>query len=306
MIDSIQGRGGRIAEALKRSYRNWLRMRRRVRPSSMPEPFFATDSIDDLLAHFVDQAPDMEELPDSQEVLRGECYVCQREVDFLIERPADGGPVNWRETLKCPGCELINRWRSCLHLFQAVCEPTELDHIYLTETLSPVYRQLEGQFPLLVGSEYMPPAERGESVEMHGHMVRHEDVTQLSFADRSLEAVLCFDVMEHVPDYRSALREFHRVLVRGGQLVLSVPFSFSQKTLVRAVVRASGGIEHLVEPCYHGDPLSSEGVLSYYDFGMDLLADLEAAGFREAFAVCYRDRRWGYLMSNVAFVARRL
>ena len=140
---------------------------------------------------------------------------------------------------------------------------------------------------------------------MHSKPVRHEDITQLSFEDRSLEAVLCFDVLEHVPDFRKALSEFHRVLARGGQLLISVPFSFRNETLIRAVVRDDGSIEHLVEPCYHGDPLSAGGVLSYYDFGMELLADLGRAGFSERFVVCYSDPRWGYLDKNVAFLARK-
>jgi hypothetical protein len=112
-------------------------------------------------------------------------------------------------------------------------------------------------------------------------------------------------VLEHVPDYRRALGEFFRVLTPGGQLVVSVPFSFQQQTIVRAVVGGTGHIEHLVRPCYHGDPLAAEGVLSYYDFGADLLLEMKRAGFAESFLVCYRSARWGYLNENVAFVARK-
>jgi hypothetical protein len=112
--------------------------------------------------------------------------------------------------------------------------------------------------------------------------------------------------LEHVPDYRTALKEFFRVLAVGGQLVLSVPFSFRQETVVRAIVDESGEIEHLVEPCYHGDPLSPEGVLSYYDFGMDLLEELSRSGFSECFVVCYSSAPWGYMDENIAFIARKL
>ncbi len=90
-------------------------------------------------------------------------------------------------------------------------------------------------------------------------LVRNEDVTRLSFADASLDIILCFDVLEHVPDYRAALREFHRVLDTGGQLVISVPFSFQQETIVRARLDDAGNIEHLTEPCYHGDPVIRPG-----------------------------------------------
>jgi SAM-dependent methyltransferase len=293
-------------EPLKRSYRNWRRQWGRVlrpRPHNLPEPFHRAPDIQALHEFFSKQ---QERIPDSTRRLRGECYVCNTTVDFRVAPPGPDGTVNWRETLSCPICGLINRWRSCIHLFEALCGPTDLDRIYLTETLSPVYRELESRYPLLIGSEYVPDAEPGEILELHARQVRNEDVTRLSFEDRCLEAVLCFDVLEHVPDYRQALREFFRVLAPGGQLVVSVPFSFQQQTIVRAVVDGTGHIEHLLPPCYHGDPLATEGVLSYYDFGMDLLLEMKRAGFAESFLVCYRSDRWGYLNNNVAFVARKL
>jgi len=143
-------------------------------------------------------------------------------------------------------------------------------------------------------------------VQTHVMPVRNEDVTQLSFDDSSVDIVLSFDVLEHVPDYRTALREFHRVLDSGGQLVLSVPFSHQHETLVRATVDKNGNIKHLVEPCYHGDPLSHEGVLSFYDFGMELLDEMREAGFEECFLLCYYSKKWAYLNRNVVFIARKL
>lgn len=293
-------------ESLERSWRNWKRKRGRIGPRSLPEPFHHAADMQSLRAFFAAHAHDLAGIGESARAVPGRCFVCDRVVDFSVAAPPPGEPVNWRETLACPHCALINRWRACIHLFEAVCEPTELDRVYLTETLSPVYAALEDRYPLLTGSEYVAGAGPGEVVELHTKQVRNEDVTRLSFPDRSLEAVLCFDVLEHVPDYRRALREFFRVLVAGGQLVLSVPFSFQYQTVVRAVPGPSGSVQHLVEPCYHGDPLSAQGVLSYYDFGMDLLRELRGAGFTESFLLCYHSLEWGYPNENVAFVARKL
>jgi SAM-dependent methyltransferase len=293
-------------EPLKRSIRNWWRKANRVKPGSLPEPFHHATDIAALNNFFSNRRSDLQGAAETAATLTGQCYICNAEVNFRIKRPENGEPVNWRETLACPNCGLINRWRGCLHLFDAICQPTAADRIYLTETLSPVFQQLAKQYPLLVSSEYLPQAKPGESVEMHSTTIRNEDVTQLTFPDRSFEAVLCFDVLEHVPDYRKALHEFYRVLAPGGQLVLSVPFSFQQETLVRAVVNDEGNIEHLMEPCYHGDPLSAEGVLSYYDFGMELLEEMGSTGFQEHFTVCYSSAHWGYLRPHIAFVARKL
>jgi hypothetical protein len=272
----------------------------------LPAPFFRTEDIDAVHEYFSARKLETGNLPESTSTLNGFCFICRTDVDFRVDSPPDGSPVNWRETLVCPQCNLINRWRGCLHLFEVLCKPTLQDNIYLTETLSPVYQQLANRFPRLSASEYLPQAKLGSMVQTHALSVRNEDVTQLTYEDGSFASVLCFDVLEHVPDYRSALREFFRVLSTGGQLVLSVPFSFRHETLVRAELDEAGNVKHLVKPCYHGDPLSDQGVLSYYDFGMDLLDKMKQEGFQESFLVCYCSKQWGYLNNNVAFVGRKI
>lgn len=49
---------------------------------------------------------------------------------------------------------------------------------------------------------------------------------QILAADESYHAAVSFQVMEHVPNYRSFLRECRRVLMPGGILFLTVPFAF--------------------------------------------------------------------------------
>ena len=294
-------------ESLRRLYRNWQRKRNRILPTEVPLPFCYAKDIDAVKEYFSGITDEQaNSLPGFSDGLHGHCFLCDEDVLFRIDRPGDGSVVNWRETLACPHCELINRWRSCLHVFEAICEPTADDRIYLTETLSPIYKNLEGRFPLLKSSEYFPDKAFGEVIQTHVMPVRNEDVTKLSFDDSSVDIVLSFDVLEHVPDYRAAVREFYRVLDAGGQLVISVPFSDKYETLVRATVDDEGNIKHLVEPCYHGDPLSSEGVLSFYDFGMELLDEMREAGFQECFLLCYYSKKWAYLNPNVVFIARKL
>jgi hypothetical protein len=282
----------------------FLRGRNLPAPTLRP-PFFSAQEVGAVHRFFegCDPATDPDLQADGP--LPGFCFVCQAEVKFEVLRPADGGEVNWRETLRCPQCGLINRWRGCLHLFDAICTPREDDRIYLTETLSPLCQNLAGRFPNLVSSEYLPDAEPGETVMVGEQPVRVEDVTCLTFPERSFDCVLTFDVLEHVPDYRAALVEFHRVLRRGGRLLLTAPFNFRQETSTRARIDEAGEVTHLMEPCYHGDPLSPEGILAFYDFGMDLLEDLHRAGFRQSYLVCYRSNELGYAAANVAFVARR-
>jgi len=41
--------------------------------------------------------------------------------------------------------------------------------------------------------------------------------------DETFDSVLCTEVLEHVPDPLSVMREFHRILVPGGRVLITVP-----------------------------------------------------------------------------------
>ena len=56
-----------------------------------------------------------------------------------------------------------------------------------------------------------------------------EDITRLSFADRSFDAILCMHVLEHIGDDRKAMRELRRVLRPGGFAILDVPIDYTRK-----------------------------------------------------------------------------
>lgn len=67
--------------------------------------------------------------------------------------------------------------------------------------------------------------------------VRVGDVTQIDAADSSYGAVFDFGIIHHVPDWRIAIRECHRVLEPGGRLFAEeVHARFIQNPLVRRVL----------------------------------------------------------------------
>lgn len=293
----------------------WILARRarvRARQSNWPaiedlqgDFYQGVSNIPDMQAFFsrADLMPNTSKgIPDS---VHGRCYVCQRDVDFIVDTELVRQSNNWRETMKCPGCGLINRWRSSFHLFESLLEPVEQDDIYLTEAVTPLFNALAERYPQSVGSEYAPDVPLGTDIELPSGPTRIEDVTRLTFPDGSFEAVLSFDVLEHVPDYKSALREFCRILAPGGQALISVPFTFVDQTTTRAELDSEGNTKHLLEPSYHGDPLSDDGVLCYYEFGMDMLQDIRKAGFQDAFLVCYTSHKWAYYGQHVMFVGRK-
>lgn len=263
----------------------------------------ATRSLAELLDYFHARqqlllTPD--EIPQFLECF---CYVCQSRQNFSVLQ--QGNEVNWRETLRCPGCDLINRWRSSLHVFEALCSPDKGCRLYITEAVTPLYQQFKQRFENTVGSEFVADQKSGDWVKAMGTKVLVQDVTALSFGNTEFDALLSFDVLEHVPDYLAAIHEFFRVLKPGGWLILSAPFCFAEKTEVRATIRPDGSIEHHLPPDYHGDPLSSEGVLCFQSFGMELLDQFEAAGFEGATVLGFSDRNLGYLGQNILFLAQK-
>lgn len=56
------------------------------------------------------------------------------------------------------------------------------------------------------------------------------DVEKMAFSDRSFDVIFCLSALEHVLDDITAIREIHRVLRERGHLILSVPFSFGDRT----------------------------------------------------------------------------
>lgn len=54
---------------------------------------------------------------------------------------------------------------------------------------------------------------------------RKIDVTEIPFEDSSFDIIICNHVLEHVPDYKKALHEIHRVLKVDGIAILQTPYS---------------------------------------------------------------------------------
>lgn len=50
------------------------------------------------------------------------------------------------------------------------------------------------------------------------------DITAIPQPDDSFDAILCSEVLEHLPSPQLAIEEFHRLLKPGGKLILTAPF----------------------------------------------------------------------------------
>lgn len=241
----------------------------------------------------------------------GYCAICQKpslfHVDYQSSYPGpDGQPVpNWRERLVCRYCAMNNRMRASLHIFQDICTPSQKQPIYITEQTTPGYTWLCSRFSSVVGSEYLgqhPPLG-----QQNCQGIRNESLTKLSFQDANFDYLLCFDVLEHIPDYVQALHECFRVLRPGGVMLFSVPFEpGSPKNIIRAHHDDLGEIRHVLPSEYHGDPINDKGCLCFYHFGWELLDEVRATGFANACALFYWSLEYAYLgQGQCIFLAQK-
>lgn len=54
------------------------------------------------------------------------------------------------------------------------------------------------------------------------------DIQTLPYRNSSFDAVVCLEVLEHVPDYQNALSEMNRIMKANGKLYLSVPTRYTE------------------------------------------------------------------------------
>jgi SAM-dependent methyltransferase len=199
---------------------------------------------------------------------------------------------------------LNNRLRSSIQVFDFELSPYPGSDIYVTEQVTPLFAYLEERFTNVTGSEYL-----GNDIapgEVRNH-IRHEDMTQLSLADQSMDYYLSFECFEHIPFYSKAIPEIFRVLKPGGAFLGTFPFDRNNaKNLIKARIDEKGEIEYLTEPEYHGDPVSEKGILCYTIFGWEMLDEFRAAGFKDAYAIFLWSDMFGYLGGEqIFFIAKK-
>lgn len=237
--------------------------------------------------------------------VKGFCFTCGMMRDFSVSYFLGENILCWREELICPHCNMNNRMRASMHLFDRFLPPGKDDVIYISEALTATFAWCAKRYKNVIGSEFYGDTRKpGEIV----NGIRHEDLANLSFAAASVDTVMSFDVLEHIPDYRKALREIHRVLKPGGLLLLSVPFAWDYpKHIIKAEMEPDGTITHHEKPEYHGNPVDPEnGALCYRYFGWELLNDLRTAGFADPAIKAYWSDKFGYFgRENYFAVARK-
>lgn len=221
----------------------------------------------------------------------GICPLCGTEGRFQLEQPDSP-----RESMPCPSCGGINRWRMLargllLYLrgrgFSARTIPelaAELPRrglvVYDTYSMYALARELKSAGASFLTSEFYPDIAPGTELSPN-HFC--QDLSRLTFASESLDVVLTTDVFEHVRLHREAFRECFRVLRPEGALIFTVPHDMQQprNQVYVEIVDPNDPTKDrdLLPRTFHGDPLGTGGALVYRIYGRELLSELEQAGF---------------------------
>jgi SAM-dependent methyltransferase len=237
----------------------------------------------------------------------GTCNVCGRPSVFICTDLAGA-----RGSLFCVWCRSISRNRAIAQTVLRVLRADASSLSKLQMVSAAIYNADQGDVigaylgrqDHYAASAYLPGVPLGSQI---GNGATCQDLERLTYADESFDIVITQDVLEHVRDARTAMREIHRVLRPGGYHIFTVPTRgprfFEEESLLRVDTTGPEDIQ-LVDPEYHGDSIRGR-ILTYRNFGLDLISDLRAGGFDTQLVVSrLADERWGICNSYV-FVARR-
>ena len=194
------------------------------------------------------------------------CNLCGwegRHFDYFLERhfvTADA---------QCPGCGSQRRNRELVSFIEG-----ELPQARRVLDVAPAPRYRE--WFERRGADYLSIdfGERAAMVLM--------DVRRLAFPEAAFDLIILSHVLEHVPDFETALGEVRRVLAPSGAALIDVPFADRPDS------------RRLPRPDHQGH---------WHDFGRDIVNVIAAAGFSVT-AANYSPERPGSDPGNTFFVAR--
>jgi SAM-dependent methyltransferase len=206
--------------------------------------------------------------------LPGICDTCVKQTRYTAPPGFNG---SWWASLAC-GCGLNALDRAVLRAL--IDEGKASGEIYHVGHFSYFAQWLRAAGMPLTTSQYEPSRPRGEVIDG----IRYENLTDLTFPSYRFDCVIATEILEHIPDYRRALREIARVLRHGGRGLLTFPWLGGNhyEHLTRAELLSDGTVQHIEPPEYHSDPANPDGILSFRSFGWKILDEMREAGFRRA------------------------
>lgn len=192
----------------------------------------------------------------------GHCPTCDRDTTFIARE-------TWlRDHFFCTNCGSIPRERALMLVIDLLYP--DWRNLTIHES-SPANRGASSR--LSAGCSNYTPSQffDGETCGGNFKGIRCENLEALTFADDTIDLHITQDVIEHVFHPSKVFNEISRTLKPGGAHIFTVPIVNKHKpSKLRARIGNDGGVAHIEEPVYHGNPISDEGSLVTVDWGFDI------------------------------------
>jgi len=186
------------------------------------------------------------------------CPVCERSYKKFL--PAG---ENLTGNSKCPGCSSLERQR-LLWLYLTKKLKIQNQKIRLLN-IAPDFA-IQNKLKSLSNIDYL-------SIDLSSKLaMQNEDLTNLSFADNSFDAILCYHVLEHIIDDKKAMSELYRILKPGGWAIIQTPIEYNRDTTFEDF--------NITTPGERKKLFGQEDHVRVY--GRDYFEKLRAAGFNAA------------------------
>jgi SAM-dependent methyltransferase len=138
------------------------------------------------------------------------CPICNYKGPFLDKDLPDG----FCKHMKCPNCLCAVRHRIQYLVFMNIFKDVDtaklkMLHIAPEAFFRKIFSKMFGEY---------------ETADLHMKNVDHKvDLTNLPFVDSSYDFIMASDVLEHIDDDKSAIKEISRILRPNGIAILHVP-----------------------------------------------------------------------------------
>lgn len=134
-----------------------------------------------------------------------QCSVCSKKLKSFIKLP--------NNDLLCPFCGSISRNRRLWQLLHRDYNLTG-DVLHFSPSRN-IYRKLKKRSDI----NYITSDYEDEFIADH-----HFDITNIDQKDAAFDRIICFHVLEHIPDDRKAMQELYRVTKPNGIVFIQTPF----------------------------------------------------------------------------------
>ena len=135
-----------------------------------------------------------------------ECTICHKELRTFLQLP--------NQDLLCPKCGSLARDRRLWTILES-----ELIKPGITVLDFSPSRSLARKMKAIQDIKYI-------STDLSGNFIAdfQYDITKLDLEDNTIDLVICYHVLEHIPDDAKAMAELYRVLKPGGKAIIQTPF----------------------------------------------------------------------------------